>query len=403
MKYQLPTVNYSALKNQREAAKGGFGDRLSFIKVEPQQQIFFYILPPWNDRGFIAKEVWECYNLPLLPGKKRSVHTSWQTHEAVEPGISAQDPIVKVLKEMKELVGDKENRLLPGRKFQLNIILRGRGKIDSAGQIIPSTYEQMTPPKVCVLALTPPAFTTLSNMLISAGESSEGRADNPLASICYCLTREEKVPPGGGKAKTSYIIGVEGAMIAGRGVVPTRHNLEQELGEKFVEATFTAITDLDAAYPLPTENQRVEAQHWASHIKQEMTARLSGKVARTTTGAIQVQSQSGPPVAPELPEEEPTAPSSVELPKEPFFDTLPTAPAVPTASTSVIVPGLGEVTSKDVVTRDLGLMDAPRKDGDIPMCFGHFDKVSGSPNSRWCSTCTFKLPCKAKSGMAKKA
>ena len=81
---------------------------------------------------------------------------------------------------------------MPSRKFQLNIILRSMGRLDASGQLIPNTYEQLSPPKVCVLALTPPAFTTLSNMLITASESAEGRAENPLAAVCYFLSREEK-------------------------------------------------------------------------------------------------------------------------------------------------------------------------------------------------------------------
>jgi hypothetical protein len=91
------------------------------------------------------------------------------------------------------------------------------------------------------------------------------------------------------------------------------------------------------------------------------------------------------------------APSAPELPKDdPFYKTVAdTAPAAPTT--------VAGISSKDVVTKDLGLDAAPLKEGGIPMCIDHFDKVSASPNARWCATCTFRLPCKAKSGMAKKA
>jgi len=403
MNFNLPAINYGTLRAQLDTAKSGnYGDRLSFMKVEPQMQVFFYILPPWSAAtGRLAKEVFECYNLPPMQGKKRSIHTSWQTHESVEPGISAQDPILKVVREIKELLGDKTPNILPSRKFQINIILRSHGKLDSSGQMIPSTYVQVSPPKVCVIALTPPAFTTLSNMVIAAGESPEGRPDNPLAAVCYCLSREEKAGQGGGRSKTIYTIGVEGRMVAGKGIVPDRHNLVELFGEKFVETAYSTITDLDAAYPLPSESQRLEAQHWSSHIKGALTAKMGGTAPRTVSGAVHVQSsvpQTAAPVAP-VEQSPPAAAPAPSLPNEPFFDTLPKneaptpAPAPPADAQAV--------SGKDIMSKDLGLDSPPKKAGGLPVCFEHVDDVSKSPNSRWCNTCTFKMPCKAKAGMKK--
>jgi len=397
MKFNLPAINFGTLRAQMQTAKtGNYGDRLSFLKVEPQQQVFFYILPPWNSStGSLAKEVYECYKLPPMPGKKRTVHTSWQTYENIEPGISSQDPIVRVLKEMKDLLGDKAGNIMPGRKFQINVVLRSHGKLDSSGQVIPSTYTQVNPPRACVLSLTPPAFSTLSNMIITAGESPEGRPDNPLAAVCYCLSREEKPLPGGGK-KTTYTVGVEGRTVAGR-TVPDRYNLVELFGEKFVETIYSTITNLDSAYPLPTEGQRLEAQHWASYIQASvLTEPLTGTAQRTVSGAVNVQSSFQPSTPPQAPVEQTLTPVAPSLPNDSFSETLP--------KTDALVPEGGDlgISGKDILSRDLGMDSPPKKNGDIPVCFAHKDDVGHSPNARWCSTCSFKMPCAVKTGMSKK-
>lgn len=396
MKYNLPEINFGTLRAQIQTAKtGNYGDRLSFLKVEPQQQVFFYILPPWSSStGSLAKEVFECYSLPSMPGKKRTVHTSWQTYENIEPGITSQDPIVRVLKEIQDLLGDKGGNIMPGRKFQINIVLRSHGKLDSSGQVIPSTYTQVTPPRACVLSLTPPAFSTLSNMIISAGESPEGRPDNPLAAVCYCLSREEKPLLGGGR-KTTYTVGVEGRTVAGR-TVPDRYNLVELFGEKFVETIYSTITNLDSAYPLPTEGQRLEAQHWASHIRSVLTAKLTGTTQRTVSGAVNVQSSVQPSTPPQAPVEQASTPVAPSLSNESCVETLPKTDApIPDGVSSGI-------SGKDILSRDLEMDSPPKKTGDIPVCFAHRDDVGRSPNARWCNTCSFKMPCAAKTGMSKK-
>lgn len=383
MAFKLPSVNTGALRAQLDTAKTGYSpDSKPRVKVENNQIIYFFILPPWNAaRGMYAKETVECFNLPPPPGKKFSHYVAWQTYEYLEPGISAKDPVTRVLREVKDLMGQEfPYRLNPNRKFTLNIILRSYGKLGEKGEIIPESYVQPDAPKVATLGVTPPAFTKIAQILSAAMEAPEGRADNPLSAVCFCLSKIEKPAAGGGKAKTEYVVGVEGRTVAGRGLVPDRFNLTELYKTDVVEGIYSSVEDLDAAFPVPTESQRVEAEHWASIIRAELTKNLGGSANHSVRYNQPPQVAQRPPVPPTefaTPRQEapPVAAPAVEAPP---------ASAAPAHS------------SKDVMTRDLGLDSAPRKEGGIPICFAHIDDVAKSPNSRWCATCAYRNPCKAK-------
>jgi hypothetical protein len=389
MGFNLPPVNTGGLRAQLDTARAGYTseERSQRIKVEKDQIIYFFILPPWNaQRGLYAKETIECFNLPPPPGKKFGIHTAWQTFESFEPGISAKDPIAKAIREARDMMGDKfPMKYLPSRKFNINVVLRSYGKLGPKQEILPGTYVQNETPKVGILSVTPPAFTKIANLLAAAMESPEGRADNPLAAICFCLSRIEK-PGANQTSKTEYVVGVEGRNAAGRGLVPDRFNLTEMYKTETIEAIYAKITDLDMEHPVPSEGQRVAIEHWATVVRAEFSKLVSGGAPAQRSAP---QRQPAPAAPPPPPPPQETSPQP------------PVEPASPPPSPPP--PPFGLPGRKEIMTTDLGLDSPPRKEGNIPVCFAHIDEVSQSPNARWCASCAYRNACKAKSSVAKKA
>jgi hypothetical protein len=357
--FEVAPLNLGALNAQISSVGTGGGSGGKFIKVAPHSVISFFLLPPWSAKGMIAKEIWECYGLPARQGQKWSQHIAWSTYESLEPGISARDPVVNVLREISAVGGTKlVEKLMPSKSFYINVMVRGVSSLNKDGSVVPNSYVENNPPTVGLLRLTPPTYASLARVLVSMAAHPPYHY---LSAVPFSLAKGIKVQQGG-RELTSYTLLPEGRTTA-KGMVPDMVNLVEEYGESFVRDAYTQrLADLDMMYPLPTESKRVEADMWASEIRRVLSSKL--RPAEPSQASQSLRS-SGENAATE-------------------------APVIASTVESVALP-----SPADIKSRDLGLAEAPRKSG-VPMCLGKHSFVSVTPNKAWCASCTFSRACKVK-------
>jgi hypothetical protein len=369
MKNLLRPVNTGAITSQISGASRGGGTKGKFHKFEDNTKYFWHLLPPWEGSNVYGKEVWECFGLPAIPGRRWFRHTLWQTFEANEPGIAAQDPVLAVLQHFKPQMEEQIKRMLPlSGKFYLNAILVGSTKITPDGTPIADTYEKERVPLIKTFGVSGPTFTKIMNIMVAADSTEPGRLDNPYAAGMIGILKKND-----GK-QIRYDADVVGSMTP-QGNVPTRYNLVEDLGEAEVERLYTSIPNLDKMFPPPSEAEKVECANAARALKEV----LSAKAAQSGAQAVPQGTQ--------------TAPNGALTNQAP-----PTAAALPGPAEAA--PAASQYTSKDIVTRDLGLKAAPTNADGKPLCFGHIAHVEKSPNAYWCPTCPWANSCKLMKGTA---
>jgi hypothetical protein len=366
--FDITPLNIGALNSQiSSAGAGGGGEGGNRIKMDLHTVISFFLLPPWcAAKGQLAKEIWECYDLPARQGQKWSRHVAWCTYESLEPGITSRDPVVNVLREMASVGGAKSvEKMMPSKSFHINVMVRGVSALNKDGSVTPDSYVENNPPTVGILRLTPRTFAVLARVVVSM---SSHLPYHYLSAVPFSLSKSITVQKGG-REMTSYTLLPEGRQTA-KGMVPDMVNLVEEYGESFVKDAYTRkVADLDMMYPLPTESKRVEADMWASEIRRVLSSKL-----RTA------------------PEGVGTKVSAPEVPASGGGSSAPVAEQAPKAAIPLPSPA-------DVKSRDLGLADAPRS-GGLPVCLGRHSVVSTTPNKAWCVTCTFARACKIKEAAA---
>jgi hypothetical protein len=362
MRVRIHTPNFSKIQKEQMRQSG---NRTGYVSLSPNSRLYFYICPPWSEEGLLAKQVWECYNLPCGSdqNKKWRRHTAWLTHEKVSPGLGVQDPIMKVLSAVRESYPGTEAAKVADRsyphqpKFYLNVIPVATVNLDSSKNELPDTYKAMDEIEVKKLNLSGAAFDELMRMVASVS-SAESSPTHPMTAVQFGLGKT-----GTGK-ETRYNVITVGSNVPGKGIVPDVDNLVDKFGEPKVEDMLENLPDLDADFPVPTESQKVDTQMQAQALKDYFMKKLGvAQQPEQAPAPPQVQQQEAPPVAPAAVETPPVA-----------------APA--------------QITSADIMGRNLGLDAAPKNGGTAPICLKHIDKVSKSPNAAWCATCPFQTPCK---------
>lgn len=378
----------------------GTGERSGsgkFFKLGDWSAVYFHLMQPWNERGMLFREVFECFNLPPPPGKKWARHTAWKTWEHEEPGISLKDPVIRVLEEYKDSLKDVVQKIRPSPKYYCNILVIGTQKVNKDGSLQADSYEEQVTPQVYTLALTPPVCREIMKYLDQALKTAAGTLTNPFAAGLFSLAKVEKQQEG--RTQTAYIVKVMGTEVPPQGMVPNRYNLVEKYGEERMAYLDNNLPDLDAMYPVPTEGQRVEAELLARVLKEKLSIALSKTKTAKEVGATETKDGTlvvAPPTQPAQPAPPPpsSSPAATPPPAETKVEVQGPPPAPPPAASEAPPPATGAITSKDIMTRNLGLTDAPRTPDNKPVCFAHYSHVSTSPNGKWCESCTWRRPCK---------
>lgn len=357
MRVRTYKLNMKASLDQIKSQKSGGG--AGFAKLEPNTRMYVYVMPPWSEAGLLGKEAWECFGLPVSGEDKRARrHVAWKTHESKFPGMGMQDPVMNILNRVAEAAPNTQagriaDKCRPNRpRYYVNIIPVATVKIDGNESDIESTYEQPEDfPSVKKLGLSFPAYNGLMSKI---AESQKSGIDptQPWTAVQYGISRT-----GEGK-QTRYQVITVGVTKPGKGVVPTIDNLEEVFGESVLTNILNNLPNLDEEYPPPTETQKVEAEYKAEQLKKYFKGLLDKERGKVT------EVEESPVV------EAPTVDISAEAPTSP------------------------KITGADIMTKDLGLDEAPVKSDGTPVCLRRIHKVSRSPNSRWCKNCDFAAPCK---------
>lgn len=303
----------------------------SFFKFEENTVSCLYLLPPWSQRGFLARMIRECFL-----GKNRGRHTCWASYEIFgHPELGRRDPVTQVVFDAYAARGKPDNikKMLPNTRWYANAIIAGTMKLDAqTGAELPDYYPLMEP-KQQIVGFTDALWRDLDKVRRAPGI---GCIYDPTAATCVIVKRDDT------KEITKYTVALAGARGAGT-FTPEKTNLFEYFeklapgkGAQMVTDILSSLNDLDAKWPMPNEAAFAEAAVQARALQAE----LMGSGGQSNGAAI------GPPGGFTPPGSfAPPAPGAFSPPVAPV-QTLPggpilgAAPVVPVAPTAPGAPGL---------------------------------------------------------------
>lgn len=316
----FPEVNMGAYSGHGKKNSRG----LDFFKIPNNSFITFCVLPPWNNRGLFAREVMELFG---LPNKRR--HTMWRTFDTLEPGTGEKDPVMKAVSEVVSLRPDVAIR--ESTKFYVNAIVHGMAPLTPGPNgVQKGTYQVVSDFKVQTLGLTPSAFNRLIQLM---GMPGVGSITNPRSAVPVMLTTV------GTGQDTRYTVELAGQSNFDGTFLPNRINLYDEgdgcLGLK---DKIDARPDLDKAWPVPSEEDKVRAARVATEVRAAFGIRSVPGVAPMPGGMVGFAA----PPPPSSPWGVPTPPAGgTALPTPPMgFPTTSAAPLPPPTTVISGMPGV---------------------------------------------------------------
>lgn len=267
-------VNMDAIRGQAQQAGREAG---TFYRFPRDKNVFFYLLPPWSDRGLVAREMWECFGLP-----NRARWTAWRSWDYRSPGIGDQDPVVNEMLRLKQEGFLKVEEMLPSSRYYANALIVGEQDPTT------STWEAKEP-SVSILALPSTVYNEICKLWSQPGYETLA---HPKGAILITVIKT------GQGMQTRYSTTVH-QQIGPQGYQPVREDLFQRYGQDTMVEILKGIKDLDNSGPFfrpPGDDVKVKGQG----IVRDLRAKFSG-ASTLPPGAVagpgsQV-SMGGPPVA----------------------------------------------------------------------------------------------------------
>lgn len=284
----------------------------------------FFVLPPWSQRGLLAKPVYKAFL-----GKKKT-HISWKTfeHTAGWEEASQRDPLYLTLKELQTVFGKDDERikaLFPRTRFYANVIIHST-QDGKSGE-----YKEWKP-KSSIIQLPKGVYDYLCREIV---KPNIGSIVNPNAAVCVVVEKSGK------GLDTEYKKSLAGQVVPGQGFQPTRENLFQKYGEEIINEILAKLPNLDEIWTPPSEADQVKAQQLAEEVRQAISS--GAAVAGTyqapggagAFGAPPPGTQIQAPVAPGAFAGTPAAPG---LAQAPVAQGAPVAPVSAPAAPGTTVP-----------------------------------------------------------------
>jgi hypothetical protein len=402
---------------------------LQFFKFQSGQMASFYLLPPYNERGICALEVWKCFELP-----SRQRHTAFRTWEDRQPGIMNEDPVEDAIEKLSQVNETAARVMRPKASYHANILLIGTSDVDASGHVIPGTIRQ--PRELFVYTTRLPL--TVWDEIVPRISDPRGAISNPQSAVRIFVTARGK------DINTRYQVAFASRMGPDGVEVLEHEDLFQTYGAENMQKILSHLPDLDRVWPIPDEEARVKARIVADSI-------LRLAVQSTQLGSSPVPQQppsvqgeffrapSSPPPSPSFQTQTPSPPSfqapsasppgippsppppqsfqapSASPPGIPPSPPPPQSFQAPSASPPGIPPGapspspqpsfspprMGQVsqatngvTMEDILSRSLGTEYPPQAGPAMPPpCFGRIHEVEKSPNAVWCGNCNYRDSC----------
>jgi hypothetical protein len=305
---QLPELNIPqvdmTLINQGASMLGSG----KFHRFSDEGLTWLFLLPPYNQRGQIAKPVFECFG---LPGKKR--WTGWETWKYINPAYVDQDPVANYLQQLAAAGHVDAADMMPKPRYYANGILYQTQKID--GTVEAFTSE----PELRIFTMPITVWNGICNLW---GQPGHENPAHPASALLFQVQRSGK-----GRKGTNYSISVQRDVQ----LQPSRYNLLHIFGEeKVMDILQNKIPDLDEKWPAPSDKEAVEAQDIIRALKAKFSLGVApGTVAPGAVpgpiGSVQVGGSSPPSPAPSVA----PAPNFVQPGTAPVAPQQPVLPSAP--------------------------------------------------------------------------
>jgi hypothetical protein len=255
--FQYHQENLAEAQRQLDVTKTS-----SFFKFAENSITYLYILPPWSERGLLARMVKECFL-----GKGQGRHTCWHTYELFgQPEMGKKDPITNVIFEAYAAKGkpDHIKRMLPNMRWYVNAIVDGVSKLGPNGEE-QDNYEASIEPKQVIVGFTDATWRELDKKRRAPGV---GCIYDPNATICVIVTRDDT-----GEI-TKYSTALAGNKSQGT-FTPERTNICQVFESRKVggsEKVCEIVANLNnleerADWAMPGQDAFVEAERKAMELK----------------------------------------------------------------------------------------------------------------------------------------
>lgn len=251
--FHMHQENLEESKRQLESTASS-----SFHKFAENSVTYLYILPPWSERGLLARMVKECWL-----GRGQGRHTCWHSYELFgQPELGKKDPIVNVIFEAYAAKGKPDNikKMLPNMKWYCNAIICGVSKADASGA---EQYTPETEPRQVVIGFTDAMWRELTKQRNAPGI---GCIYDPNQAISVIVTRDDT------QEVTKYSVMLAGSKSKGV-FTPERTNLFEHFeslnagGSAKVVEILQNLNDLEAKWPMPGEEAFAEATVKANALK----------------------------------------------------------------------------------------------------------------------------------------
>jgi hypothetical protein len=462
----LPNADHmkqAAQAAQERAARRSQGS-YTFYNLAEGTETYFYVLPPWSERGAIGRVVWQHFGVP-----EAKQYTCWQTYDIVHPGIGDQCPVCNALHAVEKVAGDALDRLWGKPRGRVNVLVVGHRKLNANGDAVepffPFAEENPRFPKILSLPIS--VYDEL--MLIQNGPGV-GLVCMPDDAVMVIVKRS------GTGIDTEYKLDFAGSRDVTGGFTPNRSKMFTSEDE--ATACLSKLPDLDKLWPMPDEELVATAHRVSTAIRMKFGLPDTPMFAGTSAPAPQTlyapMAQSAPSYAPPMmPSAPPYAPVASPRPSAAYVPPMtpsappyapmaqpvaqpmvqPSAPptmapspvsyaqpvvaapppvqtstpapsvappvvvqpvvvqpvaaqpvAAPSAQTAApgVAPPTPGVSIEKCATEPLG----PKPPADPampnrPICFKNMNLVSAGPNKAWCEPCPFKVPCKMCSAKGK--
>lgn len=252
----LPQFHQANMDAMKQALQAGQSDFFNFAK---NSVTYLYLLPPWSERGHLARMVREAFL------GKHGKHVCWHSYEVFgKPDLGRKDPVVNALFECYDVLSQPQEvkRMLPNKNWYANVIIDGVMELDESGQQ-KKEYEAEQEANQRICRFTDKMWREL---YAEISKPDVGCPYDPANAVCLIVRRLDA-----GNAPTKYEIMLAGENDARSGHRKlSRTNLYERFSQDKVVEIVTNLNDLDAQWPLPEESAFADAEKLAAKINAEL-------------------------------------------------------------------------------------------------------------------------------------
>jgi hypothetical protein len=374
-----PNIEYirQAQQSQQERASRRERGELKFYTIEANSALYFFLLPPWSERGALGRLVYTHFQIP-----EAKAYQCWKTYDVLKPGIGITCPVCDALKSVSASDSPAIKKMYPHAKGNINAKLIGSRKLNASGDPQDPFYpiEQTGP---IILQLPPSVF---EGILTMQNNPKIGFICMPDSAVMIIVKKS------GLKLDTEYKFNLEGSEDVS-GFTPKRVSMFSSEGER--DLYLNHLFNLDNIWTMPSTEDTSLGHKISGAIRATYGVVGNTMIPPTSQQPLPWENHPQPqgstlstPMAPALP---------------PAFQTPPVASQVPPAATPAVdqsvsqfvdppIPGMTveRMAKEQLGSKPCGDPNEPKK----PLCHRNYSLTQSGPNKAWCTTCFLQQPCR---------